>query len=191
MFRPRTIMIMIASIVTIFFFMGCSSDNGADKSQVIARINDFELTRDEFQKKLVEEMEYSNAYKTTPEAKKEFLQALIKKELFIQEAKKLGLDRKKEFTSAIERYWEATLIKQLMEQKNTQILQIVSVSESEIKKKYQELKSENAGMPPFDQVEKEIAQDLVETKKTDILNKWVTSLYDKAEIKIDSGFINE
>ena len=190
MFRPRTIM-MITSIAVVFFLIGCSSGDGKDTSRITAKINDFSLTRDEFQRKLVEEMEYSNTYKTTPEAKKEFLQTLIKKELLIQEAKKLGLDKKKEFLSALERYWEATLIKQLMEEKNKEILQIASVSENEIKNKYQELKSENTEMPPFEQVGKEIAQDIVEVKKTAIFNKWMTSLYDKADIKIDSEFINE
>lgn len=190
MFRPCIPILTIASIMTLFF-LGCSSDNGIDTSKVIARINNFELTQDEFQKKLVTEMEYSNAYKTTPEGKQAFLQSIIEKELFIQEARKLGLDKKKEFISAIERHWESTLIKHLMERKNREILQVASVSENEIKKKYQQLQSANSEIPPFDQVEKEIARDLIEIKKTDGLNAWIRSLSDKAKIKIDSGFINE
>ena len=191
MIRPSTIIMTIASIVTISFLVGCSSDDGVDKSRVVAEVNAFALTQDEFQSKLVEEMEYSNVYKTTPEAKKEFLQTLIKKELLIQEAKKLGLDKKKEFLSALERYWEATLIKQLMEEKSKEILQIATISENEIKEKYQALKAENTSMPPFEQIEQEIAQDIIEIKKTALLNKWVSSLYDKADIKINSEFINE
>lgn len=185
------IMMVIASMFPLFFFTGCSSDNGMGNGEVIAEINDFALTRDEFQEKLVKEMEYSNAYKTTPEAKKQFLQTLIEKELFIQEAKTLDLDKKKEFTSVIERYWEATLIKHLMEEKNREISHTVSVSENEIKKRYQELKSENNAIPAIDRVEKEIAADLFEMKKTAALNEWVRSLHDKAQISIDSGFINE
>ncbi|MDA8136100.1 MAG: SurA N-terminal domain-containing protein [Desulfobacteraceae bacterium] len=191
MLRPYAIIMMIVSISILFFFTGCSSEDGIDKSRVVAEINDFSLTQDEFQRKLVAEMEYTNVYKTTPEAKKEFLQTLVKKELLIQEAKKMGLDKKKEFLSALERYWESTLIKQLMEEKNKEILQIASVSENEIREKYEELKSENTSMPPFEQVEKEIAQDILEIKKTALVDKWMKSLHDKADIKIDSEFIND
>jgi len=162
-----------------------------DGNRVVAQINDFQLKRGEFQEKLVREMEYSNAYKTTPEAKNEFLQTIIKKELLIQEAKKKGLDKNKEFISAIERYWEATLIKLLLEEKNKEIMQVATVSEKEIKEKYREMKSRDGNTPSFENIEKDIAKDLFEIKKTAVLDKWIKSLYDKADITIDKGFINE
>ncbi len=191
MFRRCRLIIPIFLIFSGLLLTGCSSDNETDKSKVIASINDFKLTQDEFQKKLVKEMEYSNTYKTTPEAKSEFLQTIIKKELFIQAAQKLGLDKKKEFIRAIEQYWEATLIKLLMEEKGREILQTTSVSENEIKKKYQELKSENDSLPPFEKIEKEISKALLDIKKTEKLKEWINSLHESANVNIDSDFINE
>ena len=190
MFRRCTI-ITIISATLLFLLFGCSSDNKADKANIIAKINDFQLTKNEFQKKFIKEMEYSNTYKTTSEAKNKFLQTIIKKELLIQEAKKRGIDKKKEFMSAIERYWEATLIKHLMETKSREILQITSVSENEIRQKYQEMKSKSTNFPAFNEIEKDIAKELLALKKTQALNRWTKSLYDKADITIDSGFITE
>ena len=193
MFRRGTIITTVSAIL-IFLVLGCSSDNSYnknDKTQIIAKINDFQLTKDEFQKKLIKELEYSNTYKTTSEAKNKFLQTIIKKELLIQEAKKMGVDKQKEFMSAIERYWEATLIKHLMEAKSREILQTTSVSENEIKQKYQEIKSKSTDFPAFNEIEKDIAKELLALKKTQALNRWTKSLYDKANITIDSGFITE
>ena len=191
MFKPCKFIVTILLIMTILGLAGCSSDNEPAKNNVVASINNFQLTQEEFQKELVKEMEYTNTYKTTPEAKKEFLQRLIKKELFIQEAKKKGLDRKKEFTTAIERYWEATLIKHLMEEKNKEIMQTASVSDNKIRQRYKSLKAENNSILPFEAIEKDIAEELFETKKTAVLNQWIKSLYDDADIKINSRFINE
>ena len=193
MFKKGTIIITVSAIL-IFLIFGCSSDNSynkTDKPQIIAKINNFQLTEDEFQKKLIKELEYSNTYKTTSEAKNKFLQTIIKKELLIQEAKKMGMDKQKEFMSAIERYWEATLIKHLMEAKSRELLQTTSVSENEIRQKYQEIKSNNTDFPALNEIEKDITKELLALKKTQALNKWTKSLYDKADITIDSGFITE
>jgi len=191
MFKTGTMIMTIISIIIVLIIFGCSSDNKTDKARVIATINDFQLTEGEFQKKFIKEMRYSSTYKATSEAKEKFLQTIIKKELLIQEAKKLGLDKEKKFISAIECYWEATLIKHLMEGKNKKIMQTTCVSDKEIKKQYQELKSMNNTIPPLHQIEKEITNDLLAVKKTDAFSKWTQSLYDKADITIDSGFITE
>ena len=70
-------------------------------------------------------------------------------------------------------------------------MQLVSVSENEIQQTYKTLKAENSSIPEFEKVEKDIAQDIFETKKTALLNQWIKSLYDDARIKINSRFINE
>ena len=106
------------------------------------------------------------------------------------------MDKQKEFMSAIERYWEATLIKHLMEAKSRELLQTTSVSENEIRQKYQEIKSQkiksnHTDIPAFHEIEKDITRELLALKKTQELNRWTQSLYDNADITIDSGFISE
>ncbi len=187
----RKVTIILMATILLFLFIGCSSDNGADQPGILATINNFQLTQDEFQRKLVKEIEYSNSYKATIDAKKEFLASIIKKELLIQEAARLGLDKRKDFILAIEKYWEATLIKHLMEEKNQEIHELTLVTENEIKQKYEKLKSSKKGLPPLDQIEKEIADELFEAKKTAILNDWITSLHKEAKIHINSKLLNE
>ena len=78
-----------------------------------------------------------------------------------------------------------------MEAKSREILQTTSVSENEIRQKYQEIKSNNTDFPALNEIEKDITKELLALKKTQALNKWTKSLYDKADITIDSGFITE
>lgn len=191
MLTTRNCIILYSAVFFLFLFAGCSSDTKTAEDKIVAKINDFELTQEEFQKKLVKEIEYSDAYKTTADAKKEFLDSIIKKELLIQEAVRLGLDKKQDFISAIEKYWEATLIKQLMEEKSREIQKIAAVSEKEIQKKYAEIKASKKEIPPLESIEKEIAAELLEARKTAILNKWIASLYKNSKIDINMKLINE
>ena len=184
---------IIAAFLFIPVVTGCSNNGNKSESgsKPVARINDFALSLEEFQKKLVREMEYASEYKTTAEAKKAFLNSLIEKELFFQEARKRGIDRQPAFVDSIEQYWEATLIKHLMEEKADEIKKAASVSEKEIKKYYSGLKAEKKNMPPLEQVEKQSAQELFEMKKTTLLNEWMASLHKKAAIEIDETFLIE
>ena len=99
----------------------CCSQDKAEKGEILAKINDYHLTLKEFQDQLVAVQEYDKDFKLNKEVKREFLEELIRKEVLIQEAKRLKLDRKEKFIRAIERYWESTLIRDLMEMKGKEI----------------------------------------------------------------------
>ena len=182
-------------ILFCFSFIAAACSNNADdaatRGQVIARVNDYSLSLEEFRKGLVREMEYARDFKATAEVKTEFLQSLIKKELLIQEAKRRGLDTREEFVDAIEAYWEATLIKQLMEEKNREIKKVALVSEKEIQERYAQLKSENPTIPAYELAEKQIAEELYHQKKTRLLDQWISSLQENAAIEINSELLNE
>lgn len=101
--------------------LSCCSQEKSVESKILARINDYNLTLDEFHHQLASELEFDKDFKLTEEAKQKFLEELIIKELLIQEAKKLKLDRKIKFVRTIERYWESTLIRDLMDLKSKEI----------------------------------------------------------------------
>ena len=179
-------------VIWIFFFLvilfpGCANEKPPSKDQVMAYINDFILTRNEFESKLAEELEYNRRYKATDNAKKEFLASLIKKEILIQEAVRQGLDKQRPFTQAIEQYWEATLIKNLMENKMNALRRKTFVSENEINEHYRTLKTQNPTLPPLAGIEKDISEQIREEKLTAAVEKWVTGLKQKADIKINSS----
>lgn len=162
---------------------GCT-EQVPPETKIIATINGYKLTLDEYESKLVRDMEYNLQYKTTKEARKIFLEGLIQKELLIQESVNLGLDKKQAFIEAIEKYWEATLIKNLIELKTKEIKQTTFVTNKEIQNRYMKLKQANKKIPAYSQAEKDIAKILKEAKQTNQLNQWMNSLKNKADVKI-------
>ena len=100
-------------VLGCFSILSCAQETTEEK-KTLAKINDYVLTLDEFQVQLAEELELDRDFKLTKKTKRDFLDQLITKEILIQEAKKRNLDRRDKLMRAIERYWESTLIRDLM-----------------------------------------------------------------------------
>ncbi len=179
----------IICLFVIFLTLLCCSDKSKQKGDVIAIINDFHLSIDEFEQQLAAELEFDKEFKITQKAKKEFLDELIKKELLIQEAKKLKLDRKKKFIQAIERYWESTLIRDLIDLKGAEIDKHTLVSQEEILDHYNEIKKETPTLPPLNKIQKNIHDELKEKKKRLKLKQWITELKKNAKIKTHENLL--
>ncbi len=165
------------------------SQQGAEEAKILARINDYTLTLNDFESQLTAELELDKDFKLTKEAKKEFLEGLIEKELLIQEAKRLQLDRKERFIKAIERYWESTLIRDLMELKGEEITQRAYISQEETEAYYKELQRSREPIPPLKELEEEIIKELKESKKTRMLDEWISDLRKKARIEINQQLL--
>jgi hypothetical protein len=172
-------------------FWGCSGGQTDSKSPVLARINDYQLTVDEFERQLVAETRYDTDYKLTREAKTQLLEELIRKELLIQEAKRLELDRQDSFMRAIERYWESTLIRDLMNLKGKEIGARIYLTEEEVEGHYQQLKNQGYVEGALEEVRPKIADQLLEEKKTAKLRQWVDEMRQSADIKIDQSLLDQ
>ncbi len=172
-------------LLIIQLTISCSGNNNEPSKEIVLTVNDFQLTRNEFQTQCAQDLEHTDEFKASPKRKQEVANRIIKKELLIQEATNMGLDQDPLFMAAIEKYWEATLIKLLMEKKSIEIEKSTLVSHSEIQKKYNEYKSKNSALPSLDRIEKEIAIEIREQRKTDQLEEWISHLHKKAKIKID------
>jgi len=181
--------ILFSLLLFLLMSLFCCSQEIDEKGKVLARINEHNLMLDEFQSKLSSELEIDDDLKLTKEAKKKFLDELITKEVLIQEAQKLKLDRKKEFVKTIERYWEATLIRNLLENKGSQINKIILVSEQEIKSHYNEMKKTNDKLPGLLVFREKIIKDLKEMKKTRMLEAWINETKEKAKIQINENLL--
>jgi len=171
-------------------FSACGNQQ-EENGKVLAKINDFQLTLKEFKTQLASNLEFEKDFKLTREAKEEFLDSLIQKELLIQEALKLKLERKKKFIEAIERYWEATLIKNLMELKGKEISATTYVSEEEIQARYDKMKKSNPDLSPLADMRKQILNKIKREKKTRNLAKWIEDLRKNANIEIDQKLLSE
>lgn len=178
-------------ILVIPVFFSCSDTPVSEQEQIVLSVNEFTMTRNEFLTQCAVDMEYKEVFKTSRAAKEDMVNGIIRKELLLQEASKMGLDRDPEFMSAIERYWEATLIKMLMEQKSRQIHKTTLVSSQDINKQYEAYRQKNKSLPPLAKIEKEIAAQILEEKKARIIEEWVASLRENAEINVDDSILTE
>ncbi|MFH2066327.1 MAG: hypothetical protein ABIK15_14090 [Pseudomonadota bacterium] len=175
-------------LLTTALILGSCSDD-APNQKIVSRINNYELTLDEFQNQLAQELELDEDFKLTNATRMQFLEELIRKELLIQEAKRQKLDQQKQFIGTIERYWESTLIRNLIDLKSEEIHNKVVVSEEEIQFRYETMKKKNPSLPAFDLMRKELEQKIKEEKKSGLLQKWLTGLRESADIKIDSSLL--
>ena len=184
----RTKLIYSIVVVLCCSILSCAQESQEEK-QALAKINDYVLTLDEFQVQLAEEMKLERDFKLTQEAKKEFLGQLIVKEVLIQEAKKRDLDRREKFIRAIERYWESTLIRDLMVMEGEEIEKRTVVSHEEIEMRYKKMKELDKNMPPLASIRENIADKIVDDKKNKMLEKWVDQLKQKATIEINQKLL--
>ena len=170
------------------FFSSCVQDK-TDDGKVLCRINERNLPLVDFQRQLAEELELKSDFKLTQEAKRNFMEGLIRKELLIQEAKKLNLDRKDKFVKTIERYWESTLIRDLMDLKCEEINKRIYVSEEEIEARYQEIKEMEDRISPLSEIDDQVREALKEEKKTRLLEEWINDLRKKASVEINEDLL--
>ena len=170
------------------YFSGCANDQD-ENMKVLAKINDYELTLKDFETQLASNLEFEKDFKLTQKAKKQFLDNLIEKELLIQEAIKLKLDRNKKFVTAIQRYWEATLIKNLIELKGKEITKSTYVSQEEIETRYGEMKRSQGKLPPIEKMQKKIVKKIKKKKRSRELAQWVQDLKRNAKIEIDQKLL--
>lgn len=182
---------LYALVLFVSLSLFCCSEEKPVESKVLARINDYNLTLDEFQYQLAAELELESDFKLTEEAKREFLEGLIRKELLIQEAKKSKLDREEKFMRAIERYWESTLIRDMMDLKSKEIDEKIFVLEDDIKSRYREMEESGEKLPPLKEIRERISNELKEKKKTEMLKEWMSDLRKNAKVDIDQELFDK
>lgn len=122
-----------------------------------------------------------------------WLVSLIERELLVQEAQRLGLDREHAFMRTIERFWKEALIKLLLHRKLQEIAATVHVYEPEIEAAYQKTKEETGLEPSLTLAEMrgEINRSLRREKEAQALEAWVSSLRAKSEITVDHEALSE
>ena len=165
----------------------CSGEPEEDRGPVVARVNDYELTLKEYETQLNSDMNMSELYRLTREDKREFLERLVRKELLIQEAVRRKLDRREAFVRAIERYWESTLIRDLMELKGEEICERSCVTEEQVRERYEEMKEAKGSLPPFEEMRERIGRTLLEETRQERLRAWVESLREGADVEVFEG----
>lgn len=102
---------------------GCVKE--PDKNQIVAQINNYAVT--------IEDFKHEAGMSISGVSKDLTLQDIVTKELLLQEAQKMGLDKNKAFMKEIEDYWKQSLIKRLINIKGAEFLAAVKLTDAETK----------------------------------------------------------
>lgn len=175
-----------ALVLAVLVVAGCGRRE-ADSGTPLATVNDFTLTLESFEKELAAEIELDPQAKLTDEAKARFLEELIRKQVLIQEARRQGLDRQERFMRTIQRYWEATLIRNLLEQQGERISGRILIPEARIEERHRQLLAADPQTPPLAQVRDQILAELKDLQKTALLEAWIAQLKADSRIHIDQA----
>ncbi len=169
-------------------FAACSNREQAE-GETLAKINDYDLRYGEFQRQLVQELNFDADLKLTKKVRTAFLEQLIQEELLIQEAKRLQIDRKEKFMRAIERYWKSTLIRDLLERKGREISETILIPQAEIEAYYGRIKEGGETVQSLAEMQDKIAKELKEKRMSERLKKWMANLKKNATIEINQKLL--
>jgi SurA-like N-terminal domain len=192
--------LVLAVLIALFFFLtGCGSSTGsepdsakkkgAENNDIVLQINNCKISLSEFNDLIKFESYADPEMDLTADTRDQFIDYLVRKELLIQEAARLKLDSKDAFVQTIERYWEATLIRNLLDLKAVELKKEILITHGEIDAYYQKNKAHF--IQPFE-LEKEKIKCLLESKALEIkLEKWIKSLRDSAAVKVNRTLLGE
>lgn len=185
----KKIILCLILLIVSLPLVSCSPEQKTEEAEIVVSINDYPLTLSEYQNQLNSIVNLNEEYKLTREARKASLEELIRKELLIQEAKRLELDRTERFIRTIERYWESTLIRDLMEVKGAEFTNRTLVSEDEIEAAYNDMKKSGEELQPIENMREQIAERIREEKKTRMLEQWIEGLRKTARVEINEELL--
>src|SRR3990170_1286704 len=178
------VLFAILSVLLIPVFISCGGQR--QHKDAVATVNGATVSMQEFQKELAIYANRNPDFKLNAGSVEEHLNMVIDKQLMIQEAMKMGLAEDERFLETIKRFWEQTLIRELIDAKSSEWRDKLFVTEDEIQSHYQEIKSGAIPKPPLKDVHHEIKTSLLEQKKQKAMEEWLKEARKGASIKIDA-----
>ena len=109
------------------------------ETDVVARVNGEAVTLKELTHEVSLRARQYPLVKITPAAMRAQLESMIERKLLVQEATRLGLAEREEFVQSMRRYWEHTLIRELIYERSSETGKYVIITEEELKKYYNNL----------------------------------------------------
>lgn len=184
--------LIIAMMLFGIFLNGCESRKlPPGDGRIIAKINNYEMTADDFKNEL-KHSGYVKYLGGSPEdAEEEVLEQLITKNILIQEAQRENFDKERAFMDEIQDYWEQALLKSLLNKKIKEISRQVHVSDAEAKAEYERLtKASDKQLDPYEKMSSEIKSNILNRKIQAALNTWIKDLRKNSNVKIYKENLN-
>jgi parvulin-like peptidyl-prolyl isomerase len=127
-------------LIFLFLVCGCANRSPGVEEKVVAKINNFQLTVGDLKEEVNPLLMKKYSTYSSSKQKDQVLEELIIKEVLLQEAQRLNLDKQKSFMKEIEGYWEQALMKSLISRKLGEFSVRVKVSDQDILEGYNRLK---------------------------------------------------
>ena len=177
------VLFVILSVILIPVIASCGGQK--QHKDAVATVNGAPVPMQEFQRELAIYANRNPDFKLNAGSVEEHLNMVIDKQLMIQEAMKMGLAEDERFLETIKRFWEQTLIRELIDARSREWSGKLFVTEDEILGYYQEIKPGLTAKPLLKDVREEIRLSLLEQKKQKAMEEWLKEVRKGAEIKID------
>jgi hypothetical protein len=176
----------LAILLTVICIYGCNRQCPLDNSDIVARINNYSVTKAEFEK---EYLASPFAKKDTPESRKEFLDNLINRKLVLQDAEKKGLDKDPAFLGMIQRFWEQSLLKLAIDRKTKEIANSAFVSDKSVDAAYKKMAKDGKADKPLSSMAGQIKWEITKLKEAQMMANWLADMRSSAQISINYSLL--
>ena len=127
--RHLTLTISLLALLT-FLSSACSRDT--ERQKKIALVNGAPIFLKDYKEEIALISRSNPTFKVNPRSLERQLNTMIDKKLMIQEAVKRGLSDDEQFMKAIKRFWEQTLIRELINIKSGEWSDILFATDEEV-----------------------------------------------------------
>jgi len=181
-------------LVMVMCLSACSHKQAGESTsqQAVAKVNNYTITADDFNHEVGFLRPVFRSLSSIPpiELKLSILDEMINRELLLEEAQKINIDKDPEFMRQIENFWRLSLIKRLLKHKIAEIEASTVVSDDEIQKEYAREKAQMGLLKPLQEVTPQIKEIIFRRKVQKSLQVWEDTLKTKAVIKRYYGALN-
>ncbi len=194
MMRNLRFYLLATLFISSVTLSGCSPKTAeATGEKPVVTINRLQLTKSDVKQEINDASLIVHEAVNPSETEPEWLTNLVDRELLVQEAQRLGLDREPAFMRTIERFWKEALIKQLLNRKAQEIGDHVHVYDPEVEAYYKKLSEEKTEQPlaPLSDLQEEIRREVRQQKESEAMETWISELKKKANIVVDREAISQ
>lgn len=167
----------------LIFSVSCSNESSKQDEPFLLKVNNYTLSQETFNTMLKFELDADRSFDKTGDTRAAFLNDLVRKQLLIQQAQSQHLDREEKFRQTIQRYWESTLIRDLLSKKSVEFKNQTAVTPEEVKSYFSENEADFMGQP-FEVVAEDIQKMIERQRTSELMEKWVEELVKNANIQV-------
>lgn len=169
--------------------IGCGPQPAKPSGQVLLTVNDYELTKSEFDEGFAQSPYADRQDKV--KARSEYMENLIDQKLILLDAQKRNIDKTPDFLRTIEHFWEQSLITVALGTKTRDINKSVVLSEEELRRFYESMVKEGITTRSYDEVYPQIKRQAMKQMESRLLNEWMKDLRSKALISVDRDLLKQ